>query len=307
MIVYGFDPPTALDILPLPLHERTNMDFDKRAATMKKLHEDTRATIQEHVLRQATRFNAKKKERIFEEGDLVWIHLRKERFPHERNSKLKPRGDGPFKVLKRINNNSYVIDIPTSKYLVSNTFNVADLSPHHGDEEMHESRTTLSQGGGDDVAPPTDDTTPRPTSPPSGPMTRARVKALHEKVNSLLTTLDLGTPLDGMLPHADMLCVIRYEEHQDPGEEDTPRSRGGEEQRDAKMDVELEPESPEERKEGKMAGRPRIRSDRPPDRATRSQVRLAPGPVGARSQVRSRPAGPVPGPVGPAPGPDSST
>ncbi|KAK1579643.1 hypothetical protein QYE76_016621 [Lolium multiflorum] len=153
MIVYGFEPPTALDILPLPLHQRTNMDFDKRTTAMKKLHEETRATIQDHVLRQATRLNAKKKERVFEEGDLVWVHLRKERFPQERNSKLKPRGDGPFKVLKRINNNAYVIDIPTSKYLVSNTFNVSDLSPHHGDEEGQESRTTLSQGGGDDVAP----------------------------------------------------------------------------------------------------------------------------------------------------------
>jgi hypothetical protein len=147
MIVYGFEPSTALDILPLPLHERTNMDFDKCTAAMKKLHEETRATIQEHVLRQANRLNAKKKERIFQEGDLVWIHLRKERFPHERNSKLKPRGDGPFKVLKRINDNAYVIDIPTSKYLVSNTFNVSDLSPYHGDEEVQESRTTLSQGG----------------------------------------------------------------------------------------------------------------------------------------------------------------
>jgi hypothetical protein len=123
------------------------MDFDKRAITMKKLHEHTRATIQEHVLRQATRFSAKKKERIFGEGDLVWKHLRKERFPHERNSKLKPRGDGPFKVLKCINNNAYIIDIPTSKYLVSNTFNVSDLSPYHGDEEELESRVTLSQGG----------------------------------------------------------------------------------------------------------------------------------------------------------------
>ena len=76
------------------------------------------------------------------------IHLRKERFPEERNSKLKPRGDGPYKVLKRINDNAYVIDIPHSKYVVSNSFNVSDLSPYYGeDDEMEESRTTLSQGG----------------------------------------------------------------------------------------------------------------------------------------------------------------
>ncbi|KAK1601948.1 hypothetical protein QYE76_027053 [Lolium multiflorum] len=117
MVVYGFEPPTAIDLLPLPLHEQVNMDIDKRAQYMKKLHEDTRATIEQQVLRQATRLNLKKKARIFNEGDLVWIHLRKDRFPQERNSKLKPRGDGPFKVLKRINDNAYVVDIPTSKYL----------------------------------------------------------------------------------------------------------------------------------------------------------------------------------------------
>ncbi|KAK1628004.1 hypothetical protein QYE76_002319 [Lolium multiflorum] len=88
MIVYGSEPPTALDILPLPLHQRTNMDFDERTTAMKKLHEETRANIQDHVL--ATRLNAMKKERVFEEGDLVWVHLRKERFPQERNSKLEP-------------------------------------------------------------------------------------------------------------------------------------------------------------------------------------------------------------------------
>ena len=37
------------------------------------------------------------------------------------------------------------------------------------------------------------------------------VKALHDKVNSLLSTFDLGSTLDGMLLHSDILCVIRYE------------------------------------------------------------------------------------------------
>ncbi|KAK1561298.1 hypothetical protein QYE76_037242 [Lolium multiflorum] len=170
--------------------------------------------LEDHV-QHPTRPNAKKKERVFEEGDLVWIHLRKERFPQERNSKLKPRGDGPFKVLKRISNNAYVIDIPTSKYLVSNTFNVSDLSPYPGDEEEQESRTTLSQGGemmrGGLRSPPHQD-----QQVPSGPMTRARAKAIHDKENSLLTTRDLDTPLDGMRPHAETLCVIRYMEHQGP-------------------------------------------------------------------------------------------
>ena len=150
MIVYGFEPLTALDILPLPLHEHSNMDVDKRSQTMTKLHEDTRATVEQQVLRQASRLDKNKKKLIFEEGDLVWIHLSKDRFPNDRDSKLKPRGDGPFKVLKIINNNAYVIDIPTSKYLVNNTFNVKDLSLYHGENQdvnHEESRTTLSQGG----------------------------------------------------------------------------------------------------------------------------------------------------------------
>ena len=87
---------------------------------------------------------------IFEEGDLVWLHLRKDRFPDARKYKLHPRGDGPFKVIKRINDNAYKIDISHTKHLVHDTFNVADLSPYLGtssDESDQESRTTLFQGG----------------------------------------------------------------------------------------------------------------------------------------------------------------
>ena len=80
----------------------------------------------------------------------MWLHLRKDHFSDERKSKLAPRGDGPFKVLKRINENAYKLDIPTSKYLVHDTFNVTDLSPFHGYpsvQDEDELRTTLSEGG----------------------------------------------------------------------------------------------------------------------------------------------------------------
>ena len=41
-------------------------------------------------------------------------------------------------------------------------------------------------------------------------MTRARVQALRDKVNSLLVALDMDDTLDGMLPHASVLCILRY-------------------------------------------------------------------------------------------------
>jgi hypothetical protein len=39
-------------------------------------------------------------------------------------------------------------------------------------------------------------------------------------VNPILFTLDLGTPLDRVLPHVDIHCVTRYELRQGSGEEE---------------------------------------------------------------------------------------
>jgi len=39
-----------------------------------------------------------------------------------------PRGDGPFQVLKRINDNVYELDMPDT-FLGSDTFNISDLTP----------------------------------------------------------------------------------------------------------------------------------------------------------------------------------
>ena len=80
------------------------------------MHEDTRHTIECQVQRLATKLNVNKQPMVFYIGDLVWQHLRKNRFPNERKSKLLPWADGPFKVLARYNNNAYKIDLPRDKY-----------------------------------------------------------------------------------------------------------------------------------------------------------------------------------------------
>ena len=45
-----------------------------------------------------------------------------------------PQADGPFRVLQRIEENAYTIELP-GDYGVSKTFNVSDLSPYYEDQE----------------------------------------------------------------------------------------------------------------------------------------------------------------------------
>jgi hypothetical protein len=63
------------------------------------------------------------------------------RFPDLRKSKLMPRADGPFKVLKKVSENAYKLDLPAD-FGVSPTFNIVDLKPYLGEEDDLESRTT---------------------------------------------------------------------------------------------------------------------------------------------------------------------
>jgi hypothetical protein len=105
-IVYGFKPIAPIDLLPLLLQDITNMEAFKRVAYIKKIHEKTKKAIEFKAVRKVASMNKHRKIVLFEPGDLVWIHLRKESFPDQRKSKLMPRGDGPFHVLAKINDNA---------------------------------------------------------------------------------------------------------------------------------------------------------------------------------------------------------
>ncbi|GJX79596.1 RNA-directed DNA polymerase [Tanacetum coccineum] len=154
LVVYGRNPFTPLDLAPLPAVDSYSVEGEAQATQIKALHEQVRDQITKHNLQYQARANKHRKHVVFNEGDLVWIYLRKDRFPPGRYGKLQDRADGPFRVLKRINDNAYKIDLPGS-YGVSATFNVADLTPYVEADDFHgDSGTSHFLEGEDDTDGP---------------------------------------------------------------------------------------------------------------------------------------------------------
>jgi hypothetical protein len=177
-IVYGLLPRAPIDLMPLPSSEKLNFDAKQRAELMLKMHETTKENIECMNAKYKISGDKGRKQLDFEPGDLIWLHLRKERFPDLRKSKLMPRADGLFKVLKKNNENAYKLDLPAD-FRVSPTFNIADLKPYLGEEDELESRMTQMQEGDDDVDINTSDTSTPTHNQISGPITRARVRQLN--------------------------------------------------------------------------------------------------------------------------------
>ncbi|XP_072150055.1 uncharacterized protein [Setaria viridis] len=161
--------------------EQVNMDASKRSDFIKKLHDETRKNIEKKSAEYAKQANKGKKV-TFQPGDLVWLHLRKDRFPQHRKTKLSPRGDGPFKVLQKINDNAYKIELPPEYSNVSTTFNVKDFLPFLGEPE---SRTTPSQEGetNEDI-PSIHSSSPETPLDIAGPITINRAKQLEKEIHS---------------------------------------------------------------------------------------------------------------------------
>jgi hypothetical protein len=171
-VVYGFNPRAPINLLPLPSSEMTYFDASQRSEFILKIHETTKLNIEK--MNEKYRIAASKccKEVKLEPSDLVWLHLRKERFSKLRKSKLMSRAAGPFKILAKINDNAYKVELPL-EFRISPSFNISDLRPYLGEEDEMSSRTTSVQEGEDD-----EDINTSATITPSveivGPITRSR-------------------------------------------------------------------------------------------------------------------------------------
>ncbi|KAI4372857.1 hypothetical protein MLD38_011041 [Melastoma candidum] len=118
-VVYRLNPLVPVELMPPSDMRSVSRDAEERAQEMRSLHEKIRAQIEKANQRK-------------------------------RKNKLMPRAEGPFKILERINDNAYKIDLP-GDYRVSATFNVQDLMPFVEDDDDESLRTNSFQQGEDDT------------------------------------------------------------------------------------------------------------------------------------------------------------
>jgi hypothetical protein len=87
------------------------------------MHETTKLNIEKMNEKYRIAASKCRKEVNLESSDLVWLHLRKERFLKLRKSKLMSRAASPFKILAKINDNTYKLELPP-EFGVSPSFNI---------------------------------------------------------------------------------------------------------------------------------------------------------------------------------------
>ena len=132
-VVYGLQPIGPMELAPDPTIQQFSGDAEVRAKEIKKLHEEVRLKIEKNNAKYVEQPNRRRKYVEFEVGELVWVHLRKDRFPPGKFGKLKPRVDGPFKIIEKIGENAYKLQLP-DEYEISPMFNVKDLRAYHGED-----------------------------------------------------------------------------------------------------------------------------------------------------------------------------
>jgi hypothetical protein len=109
-----------------------------------------------------------------------------------------PRADGPFRIIGKVNDNTYKVDLP-GDYNVSATFNVKYLTSYLDDDDDSDLRTNHFQPGANDVHHgnynPSRKVKSNMQEDSDGPMTRARAKQLQRALTSQIGMIEATSEL----------------------------------------------------------------------------------------------------------------
>jgi hypothetical protein len=130
-VVHGYKARKPLDLLPMSPQVRMSESAEAFARHVHNLHKDISNRIHLSNTRYKVQADSRRRHLEFVVGDYVMIRIRPKRFPSGTVKKLQARSAGPFKVLKRIGSNTYVIEL-LSDYGISSTFNIEDLVAYKG-------------------------------------------------------------------------------------------------------------------------------------------------------------------------------
>ena len=133
--MYGSNAINVLDLTPIQKPGKVTKDAKKMARNIRAMHEEVGRCLHASNAKYKEGANRSRWSLAFDERDLIWVLLREERFPIGTYSKLKKKKIGPCRILKKINDNAYKVNLP-SDVKTSNVFNVEDLTPYKGEEPL---------------------------------------------------------------------------------------------------------------------------------------------------------------------------
>ncbi|XP_035545980.1 uncharacterized protein LOC118348456 [Juglans regia] len=134
-VVYITAPKYALDLVPLPRFPGMSVTTENLAERVHEVQAEVQSNLQWANMKYKQVADKHRRAKVFQEGDLVMVHLRKGRFPAGTYGKLQERKYGPCRILKKISDNAYVVDLPEN-VSISPTFNVVDLFEYHPPDEQ---------------------------------------------------------------------------------------------------------------------------------------------------------------------------
>ena len=131
VVVTGYKHRMPVDLIPMPSIHRPSESAHAFIHHIHALHNEIRRRINMQNEYYKSSIDSHSRYIEFQVGDEVMVRVRPERFPQGIAKKLQARSTGPFKILKRLGPNAYVLDLPFDMG-ISSTFNVEDLVPFRG-------------------------------------------------------------------------------------------------------------------------------------------------------------------------------